>query len=287
MNISIFAKRAFLNTNPYSDFISKEKSYKGHGHLQRVSSMIRADQIADYLGAKLNPTEGYENDVCIYIKPHVKAGEDFRFGGKPYLDIIDGFDLIPLLRNHPEVSVIACSKQDYDSLTNIFPSHKIVLIPQHHCNFERVQRDRKEIKTVGVIGTEGAWQFLPAGLEEELSKRGIKLLKYSKFFSRGDVVDFYKQIDIQIVWRPYRMRLSNPLKIVNAASFGIPTIAYDETVFHEVTGCLLPARTLEDLLGALDRLIKSEELYKTLSDECLRKAEEYHIENVGKMYKKL
>ena len=52
-NISIFAKRAFLNTNPYSEFISKEESYKGNGHLQRVSSMIRADQIAPCIGAKV------------------------------------------------------------------------------------------------------------------------------------------------------------------------------------------------------------------------------------------
>lgn len=287
MGISIFAKRAFLNTNPYNEFESKEKSYKGHGHLQRVSSMIRGDQIADFLGAKLNPTEDYENDVCIYVKPHVQRDGDFKFEGKPYLDIVDGWGLLPLLRKHPEVGIIACSQQDFENLSNIFPDRKIVLIPQHHCNFKRIKRDRVGIKAVGVIGTSGAFDFLPKGLKEGLAKRGIEFIEYSKFFSREDIIDFYKKIDIQMVWRPYRMRLSNPLKLVNAASFGIPTVAYDEEVFKELNGCYIGVKTLEDFLEIVDQFRDSLFLYPHYSGNCLEKAEKYHIENVAKLYKQL
>ena len=282
--IYIFAKRAFLNTNPYSDFISKEKSYKGHGHLQRVSSMIRGDQIAAEIGAKLNPTDGYKDDVCIYVKPHIKKGEDFTFEGrKAYLDIIDGHNLGQLLLKYPEVGLIVCSKADYDTMSQVVPN-KIALIPQHHCNFDRVKRARTEIKRVGVIGTDGAFAFLPIGLTQELEKRGIELFLFSKFFDRQDIVDFYMSIDLQIVWRPYKKLLSNPLKIVNAASFGIPTIALEEKAFQEMGGCYMPVKTFEKLISFIDVMRDSPDLYEIQAENCLVMAEKYHISNVAKLY---
>jgi len=276
--ISIFAKQAFLNTNPYSPF-----EYKGtppkYGQLMRVSSMIRGNQIANQIGAKLNPESGYENGICIYVKPHVIAGQ-------PYLDIIDGHNLGQLALKHPKVTVIVCSQADMETMTGVI-SNRIVLIPQHHCNFERVKRTRTEIKTVGVIGTRGAFPLLPKGLKEELAKRNIELLEFSKFFTRQNVIDFYLKIDIQIVWRPYKKLLSNPLKLVNAASFGVPTIALDEPAFKEMGGCYIGVKRLEELLIGVDWLIDNPEEYKELSRDCLEKAEEYHIENVGKLYKEL
>ena len=47
-NISIFAKEAFLNINPSQPFRIRTKPIRG-GHLQRVSSMIRGDQITDFI----------------------------------------------------------------------------------------------------------------------------------------------------------------------------------------------------------------------------------------------
>lgn len=285
--ISIFAKRAFLNTSPNTSFVSKEVSYHGRGHMQRVSSMIRADQIAEYLGAKLNPEGGFGNDVCIYVKPHVQPGNDFNFAGKrAYIDIIDGWGLIPLLEKHPEVGVIACSRQDEEKLKKVL-KNKIVFIPQHHANYNNERRDKKMITRVGIIGTEDAFAHLPEGLEEELNRRHIDLVKYSKFFSRQDIIDFYKQIDVQIVCRPYRMRLSNPLKIVNASSFGIPTIAFEESVFHEVKDCYFPVDNINDFLGQLDLLISDPGLYNMISEDCIKKSEEYHISKVAELYKKL
>jgi hypothetical protein len=223
----------------------------------------------------------------IFVKPHVKPGSDFIFPRdvRNYIDIVDGWGLVSLLEQHPEVGVIACSKQDYNKLA--FLPNKRFFIPQHHCNYKREKRIREEIKTVGVIGTEDAFDHLPKGLEESLDDRNIKLLKYSKFFSRQDIIDFYKQIDIQIVWRPYRMKLSNPLKIVNASSFGIPTVAYEESVFEEMEGCYIPVKRLDDLLSTIDALKVTTDLYSTMSDICLEKAENYHISKVAALYKTL
>jgi hypothetical protein len=190
------------------------------------------------------------------------------------------------LNIHPEVNAIVCSQADMETMSSCI-SNKIVFIPQHHCNFNREKRTRAEIKTVGVIGTRGAFPYLPEGLKEELAKRGMELLEFSKFFSRQDIIDFYKRIDIQMVWRPYKKLLSNPLKLVNGASFGIPTIALDEIAFKELEGCYLPVNTFEEFLVALDSLRNDLDGYAEYSKKCLIKSEEYHIEKVGEMYKEL
>lgn len=286
MSISIFAKQAFLNVNPSQTYIHNGEKPK-RGHLMRVSSMIRGDQIADRIGARYNPTEGYQDDVCIYVKPHLKKNNmDFHFEGKKaYIDIVDGHNLGHLMKRYPEVGVIVCSKADYDTMKAEL-TNEIVLIPQHHCNFDRIVREREGITRIGMIGEENAFEWLPAGLERELKERGIELVKFSKFFTRADIIDFYMGIDIQIVWRPYKKVLSNPLKIVNASSFGIPTVALDEKAFWEMKGCYIPVDNMESLLFAIDRL-KEPWLYWTYSTACLAKSEEYHIDNIGELYKNL
>lgn len=276
MSISIFAK----------------KSSKAHsdGHLQRVSSIIRAQQIAERIGARINPTEDYTDDVCIYVKPHVKPHEDFTFYGDPYLDIIDGWMLIPLVNKHPEVSVIACSYNDFEYISTQV-KNKVVHIPQHHCNFEKLPRVRKEVTRIGVIGASAAFTFLPPELKEELHKRNMELVEFSSFYTREDICNFYQSIDLQIVWRPYmrvkKIRLSNPLKIVNAASFGVPTIALDELAFREMKGCYLPVQNVAGLLDQIDKLTSSTQMYQEYSEKCVSQAQTYHIDRVGKLYRDL
>ncbi|MBI2405519.1 hypothetical protein HYV21_00485 [Candidatus Microgenomates bacterium] len=275
-NISIFARKA--------------RPHQRDGHLWRVSSIIRGWQIAERIGAKLNPADAFEHDVCIYVKPHVGPGNDFAFAGKPYLDIIDGWQLLHLAREHPEVTVIACSQVDYEYVSQVV-TNKVILIPQHHCNFERVKRSRNGITTVGCIGTSGAFQWLPEGLKERLKERGMNLIEFSQFYTRQDIIDFYRKIDVQIVWRPYvrqyGIKLGNPLKLINAASFGIPTIALQEHFFKEMEGYYLPVHTLDEFLAQLDLLRSSSSMYIEYSKKCLKKAEEYHIENVTKLYQAL
>jgi hypothetical protein len=252
----------------------------------RVSSLIRGNQIAEYLGAKLNPTEGYENDVCIYVKPHVKNFEDFKFEGKPYLDIVDSWDLTSLLLKHPEVPVIALSKFDYDSLKRDLPN-RVVFIPQHNCNYERIRRTRTGIKTLGAIGCTFDLQFFPPALNDELAKRGMTLYAYSKFAKRQDVVDAFMKVDVQIVWRPYKMKMRNPLKLVNASSFGIPTIAFHEKAFDEMGDCYIPVNNFEEFLARLDELLSAPWLYDEYAQKCIAKSEEYHISKIAELYKAL
>ena len=77
------------------------------------SGKIRGQQVAEYLGAKLNPESGYEDDVCIYVK--MQPPEDFP--RHSYLDVIDGKQRVRWLLGHPRIGVIACSKSGHDYLT--------------------------------------------------------------------------------------------------------------------------------------------------------------------------
>jgi hypothetical protein len=273
-NISIFAKPASRS--------------RIDDHLLRGSSLVRGEQVASRLGAKLNPVSGYENDICIYVKPSAPSLHTgkVKLARYSYIDVIDSDNVLYFVRQNPNVGVIICSQVDYDRLSQEL-YNKVVFIPQHHCNFERIKRDKEEVVTVGVIGAPGLIARFPKDLEKRLAKVGMKLLKYSAFRSRQDVVDFYRKIDIQLVWRPWPMNLSNPLKIINAASFGIPTIAFEESVFSEVDDCYIPVKTLDELIDQTLQLKIAPSLYTMYKDRCLDKAEEYHIDRIVNIYKKL
>jgi len=282
--ISIFAKPPFLNTNPSQPYIFGTPIR--HGHLMRVSSLIRGIQMADSLKCKLNPIEGFENDVCIYVKPHVRTDGDFKFEGKPYLDIVDGWDLIHLLRKHPEVPVICMSQFDCENVAR-YCDNRIVFIPQHHINHERVMRNPEAVVNVGIVGTEQSFPFVPEDLKLKLTERGMKLVFLSKFDKLEDIKDFYKDLYVQIVWRPYRRKMGNPLKLVNGASFGVPTIAYYEDTFKEMNGYYIPVKTINEFVEELDKLRSDARAYGEFSKKIFNKAEEYHIDKIADLYRKL
>lgn len=274
MNISFFAKPPYMMR-----------------HLQRVSTILRAEQMAAHMqNARLNPSSGYENDICIYVKPHIKRDEDYNFEGHPYLDMVDGFELLHTLTKYPELPAIVFSDMDVETMSGLI-KNKIVCIPHQHVNFERVHRARDGVTTVGVIGSDGAFTYIPDEIRQGIAKRGMSLLEHSVMYPRMSVVKFYQSIDVQIVWRPYqipyRRGLYNPFKIVNTSAFGVPTIALDEPAFKEMEGCYIPVTTTEEFLEKLDALRTSSSLYNDMVKLCLEKSERYHIENIAKLYQKL
>lgn len=257
-------------------------------HLQRVSSIVRGEQIAAFMGnARLNPPSGYEDDVCIYVKPHIKPGNDFKFEKKSWIDIHEAFDLRHTLDKYPEVGVIAFSELDVQTLSR-FVKNKIVLIPHHHVNFERAKREREGITRVGISGSFKAFTHIPEVIRQGLKDRKIELVEYSTFYPRTSVARFHKSIDIHLHWRPFlRRALSCPFKITNAMSFGVPTIALDEPSYKEVEGCYIGVKTAEEWLEKLDYLIENPDQYATYAQMGIEKAERYHIENIAKLYEEL
>jgi len=117
MNISIFARPYFFVNDP----LLGSKPVLGRG-----TSLIRGEQMAQYLGGKYNPIEGFENDLRIYLKPrsldHIRDND--------YVDVSDSGDIIiEQLKKRPKLKLIASSLATYEYLKERLPN-KIVLIPE-------------------------------------------------------------------------------------------------------------------------------------------------------------
>jgi len=254
---------------------------------------IRGRQIADWLKAKHNPKDGYGNDTCIYVK----TTKPPFLSKKSYIDVCDAPLAIEFLEKHPEIGVISLGDYQKDVIEKIL-GRKTVLIPHHHCNFKRELRPDREVKVVGIIGCKNAFQHPIDDIRKRLKKIGLRLKfeeNYWEYYKedRQKVVDFYKGIDIQIVWRPKGWSprfaaLRSPLKLSNAGSFGIPTVSYPEPDYEvEWKGSYLPVDKMDDLVMWVERLKDNKFFYKRYKEIVLKKSEQYHIEYVAKLYNKL
>lgn len=249
------------------------------------TSRIRGLQMAEYIGGKINPKNGFENDTCIWVK--IPPPEDFpKFS---YVDIMEGDNLVPWLVAHPKVGIIAVSKHIKEYLENKLTRNDIKLIPQNHCNYERKLRGRIEVKTVGFIGSpQYSFRHLLDDIKERLAKVGLSFVQKTTFNGRKGVVKYYRKVDIQIAWRPDADKFLNPLKLSNAGSFGIPTVAYPEKSFvSEYDGCFIPATSIAELIIKVKELKDNPDLYDYMAKKIMFRAENYHIEHIAKLYKKL
>lgn len=238
--ISIFAKPPyFLGDN------GKETEWL----LQRVSSRIRGEEIAEYLGAKLN---GERSEVNIYVKG-CRTG-DVQDGD--YVDVLDDIWIFDWLKDRPKVKVIAMSLSHQDWLRSKL-TNEIVYIPHHHMNFDRVIKTGKGM----VTGYVGAPQKVKADIY------------LTNFKTRQDIIDFYKKIDIQVIGEAPDVPYYHPTKIINAMSFGIPTVAPKIMGYKEVEGFYF--YSLQELKKGWD------------ADRLIKEAEKYHIENIAERYRQL
>ena len=252
------------------------------------SAITRGVQMAEYLGGRLNPEKGYEDDVCIWVKeaPKPKIVEIPKCS---YLDIIDSPRAESWLLTHPQMWAIALGKTQYEFFSKVLNKDRVILLPHHNCNYERIKRIDREIRTVGLIGTSDAFYYDIPDLTKRFAELGLDFKYLQVFGKRTDVVDFYKTIDIQVLWRrPKKDRLCNPLKLTNAGSFGIPTVSYPEKSYtDEWDGYFIPALTIEELITETCRLRDEKNYYDDMSHKVDIKAEEYHIEKISKLYENL
>lgn len=256
-------------------------------HLQRVSSRIRGEEIALHLGLRMNPQVREADEVCIFVKPrhltNVKDGD--------YVDILDKFQIITELKARPKVKVIAMSDVHYNYLKKEL-KNEITLIPHHHINFERYKRKRNGTLVGGMIGTPSDMIFEIAGnLKDRLAEVGIEFTTCFDFKTREDMIEYYKKIDFLVIWylddiyeRDDFCR--HPAKIINAASFGIPTLGQPISGYREVEGFYIPIETLGDIVREAQKL-KDGDYYNQWSEKLIKEAEKYHISEIAKLYKEL
>ena len=193
--------------------------------------------------------------------------------------MLDAQERMGWLEKHPECGVIASSQTGYEYLRKRLGREDVHLIPQHHVNFERITRDGHGIQVAGVVGGPGAIQCDFDELKQQLANLGIEFRWLRHFRNPPEIVEFYRGLDVQIVWRRQDRPLKNPLKIVNAMSFGIPTVGYPELAYKEVDGYYWPARTFAEMVDAINRLRDGFDQHRLIN-----KAEHYHIDRIAPLY---
>jgi hypothetical protein len=261
-----------------------------------LSSEIRGRQIGAALQATLNPTKGFDDDLCILVKVLPKTLTRTRaLSFNPdhiYLDILDYSGGVSWLKARPSIKVIAASRSSEQYLRTHCPRNHIVFIPQHHCNLQRLRRPARPVKTVAYVGlmpTPPPWYD---EVNTAVAKMGLEMRYFTKFRTKEDVVAAYLQTDIQFTWYDETMsdrwrQMKNALKVVNAASFGIPTVASFEPAYvAECKGQFVPCGTLELAFEAI-RELQRPALYDVFTGTLPAFAEPYHIDNIAQLYRKL
>ena len=165
----------------------------------------------------------------------------------------------------------------------------MVLIPHHHVNFERVLRDRKNITNAGYVGVNKRRdRYINRRVKAALATIGLDFTPLFLFQFRQHIIDYYKTIDIQVIgYFDYQdIPYYHATKIVNAASFGIPTVACRRLGYKEFEDFYIPVNTMEELLREVEKL-KDPKYYKKWSTKVRKAAEKYHISKIARLYKKL
>jgi hypothetical protein len=274
MNMSFFARPSFIGASGDDTTV------------YRLSSRIRAEQISRYLGAKLNPKEGYENDFCIYVKPRgLNVVPE-----NAWMDFADGDYLLDQLKSRPDIKIIAAAEYGYEYLKSRFPN-KIVLIPQQHVNWENIKRNRNKVATGGYIGGLSTVSFnLYKDIESRLNKVGLNFITCYNFKTRQDAINFYMSVDFLVISRFRTERIgypfTTPTKMINAAAFGVPSIASWKDGYLEFEGCYTRADNLDDMMIEVEKF-RNETYYNQLSEKAIKDAEKYHISKIADKYRRL
>lgn len=259
------------------------------------SGEIRGRQVAEYLGAESELIIGHDmiaelaekhrDDKVIFVKG--EPPENFPSGS--YLDAMDAKERFNWIDRHPEIKLIGISKTAIQCMRRRLNRNDIYFIPEHHCNYENEKRQRTEVLRCGVIGNNNAFWGYSEDIEDAFADMGLEFHYQTQYKCRQDAIDFYRNIDIQCVWRPHLRghdsALRNPLKLENAGSFGIPTVAFpEEDYVAEFDGCFVPAPTLQALFREVKRLKDDPIYYGDTAQACCERAAEYHISKTSKLY---
>ena len=257
------------------------------------SGLIRGEQVADFLHAPYNPENVTADDTVVLVKSwNEEVPEHCK---KTYVDIIDVDVLFPDIYRHPNVTVIVLTELAKCYAGARLPN-EVIVVPQHHCNFEDRRRPDREVKTVGYVGCSIGLYLDKSKLAYELAREGFDFiyqpLNY-KEMTRENLVDFLMRIDINIMFRPPMVipgapqELKDPLKIVNAMSFGIPSVAFPCPGNLEVQGKYIEARCADDIVRSCKKLRSNWASYQEFKSEGIQFAAKKHISKVAEEYKKL
>lgn len=279
--LAFFAKPSFLG-NDY-------KRYTDGNVIWRLSSEIRAKQIAEHLGSKYNPATIEPDDICIYVKPgsidHIRDGDYVD-----YCDPNEWMELDKKLCERPKIKVIALTPYAYNYLRKRIPN-TLTVIPNQHLNWENTLKPKRTLTIGGYIGRPSTIAVkINREIERALRRIGIGFTALYKWETRQDSIDFYKNIDFLVIGgrnlQTFNRPFTSPTKMINAASFGVPSIAYQQVGYGEFEGYYTPFQSMDDLLAEVEKLT-DEGYYEDYSQRIIDKAKEYHISKIATLYSQL
>lgn len=277
-----------------------------------ASAIIRGEQIAArmldavvYQWTDVASEHVKKDDVCIFVKSFPGCGWPELIKAakvkKCYLDIVDSS--VALLNvsgkgetdiaSRMDLGIIALGKLAHEYISKYLNRDDVILIPEHHCNFEDTVRDKsRDVFKVGFCGYKENFHLDPVLVGRALNEIGAKFIYNINPEDRNVCCRFYASIDINLSFRRNVdldvASLKNPLKLANAGSFGIPTIAYPEPSYvAEWDGCFAKVENLDQIVKAVQVLKDSEAAYENLSGLAFEKAKEYHISKILPLYKEL
>jgi len=252
------------------------------------SGEIRGRQIAGELEKRsfdvcIDPTVVYHNDICVFVKCFPTDEIVNRQLGRTIIDVVDAYGMMPWLKEHPTVELIAISDVQAKLFKTEFPGRKIWTIPEHHCNFEDARVQVWRPKWVGYIGCTDGFQLDRIDVARELKRVGMNFVFLETPFNRDEVCKFYRSIDLQLCFRkvsPFP-EFKNPLKLANAGAFGIPTIAYPEAADDEFgRQNYVQISDFSEAITWCSRLKDDDQLYQSLSAKALAASSAYGIVNI-------
>jgi len=261
-----------------------------------ASGEIRGKQVAERGGWLLDPEGMRRGDIAVFIKqyPNQALLDEMRKLNIPiFVDTVDCYGIIPMLNEFPDITVIAMSRVAREYLESKI-DNKIVRIDEHHCNWDNELVNRTELKRIGYVGYGCSFQLPIDVVKDTLKKFDIEFTMLTEFKTRQDIVDYYKTIDLQLCFRlPGTIhnlvpQLRNPLKLANAGSFGIPTIAYPEPSYvDEWDGSFFPIGGLQGLIHWVDEIKRDWEVYAFMRYLAVNRAKQYYIDNVIANYRRV
>lgn len=280
--INFFARKAFPG-NAYPHITNGTV-------IMRLSSLIRGEQMAEYLGEKYNPQEKDDNAIWIFIKPdkldHIRDGD--------YVDYCDQSEYINLdkqLASRPKIKVLAIGQTAYEHLKKSIPN-EVICLPQQHLNWENHVNPRKKPIVAGYIGRpSNISNKINTEIQGRLKNIGVDFKIQYRWDARQDSIDFFKSIDLLIISEEgldakYDSPFRTPTKMINAASFGVPSIATPIKGFKEMDGYYVPFKGIDQLVSEVQKFQDSK-YYADFSDKIIEKAKEYHISEIAKKYRAL
>ncbi len=210
-----------------------------------------------------------------------------------YIDLVDSDKAISEISKDPTLSIITLTPSGRDYIAARVPN-RVIVIPDHHCNNNNIVRTRTTVDTIGYCGNKLGLQLDVEELQAQLEAHGFKFLQLDTGLASttlSDILNFYKSIDINLLFRkPYYLPSHPPemrscLKLTNAGSFGIPTIAYPELLLQkEAPGMYLPAKTIPEIVNLCKLLQEDTKLYEDWQDRSIAFSKPYHIDNIIKNY---